>query len=131
MLQFKENSLIQIFIDVDDFCKLFDTWVSGDDQYKSFYEWNSVMSRSEVMSIIIFYQVSGYKCFQYYYDQMVVPNLKSYYPNLVGYKRFLRLIPSCFDQLYLFAQWQSSKSRATGYLYATIEEFIPIRFSKI
>lgn len=118
MLQFKENSLIQIFIDVDDFCQAFDSWVSTQNQYKSFYNWNSVMSRSEVMSIIIFYQVSGYKCFQYYYDQMVVANLKTYYPNLVGYKRFLRLIPCCFDQLYLFAQWQSSQSQATGIYYA-------------
>lgn len=118
MLQFKENSLIQIFIDVDDFCQAFDSWVSTQDQYKSFYNWNSVMSRSEVMSIIIFYQVSGYKCFQYYYDQMVVANLKTYYPNLVGYKRFLRLMSCCFDQLYLFAQWQSSQSQATGIYYA-------------
>lgn len=116
MLQFNENLLIQIFIEVDDFCKGYEEWL-GKNPNKAIGKWTSKLSRSEAMSILVFYQVSGYKNFAYYYNKMVEPNLSGHFPELVQYKSFLSLIPSCLDQLYMYALWQSRRTERTGIYY--------------
>ncbi len=36
------------------------------------------MSDSEMMSILIFYHHSGFKCFKYYYEQIILRAMRSY-----------------------------------------------------
>jgi len=115
MLQFNENLLIRLYIDIDDFCKKYQDWRTVNN--KSTQRWHSQLSCSEVMTLLVFYHQSGYKCFEYFYEKMVLSNLKDYFPSLVGYKRFLRLIPNCLDLLHMFAQWQTYQSRRTGIFY--------------
>jgi hypothetical protein len=45
---------------------------------------------SELMSIFVFYHYSGYKCFEYYYRDFVCVVLRSYFPKLISYERFLK-----------------------------------------
>jgi hypothetical protein len=116
MLQFNENLLIQIFIDVDDFCNAYEEWLDKNPE-KALGKWTSALSRSEAMTLLVYYQLSGYKNFAYYYNKMVVSNLSTYFPKLVNYKSFLSLIPCCLDQLYMYALWQSSLSEKTGIYY--------------
>lgn len=116
MAQFNENILIKIFIDIDDFCKCYDTWLESHPE-RCYGKWKSHLSRSEVMTILVCYQLSGYKNFAYYYEKMVLPELSSYFPRLMKYKSFLLLIPSCLDQLYMYATWQAARSTRTGIYY--------------
>lgn len=116
MLQFNENLLIKVFIEIDDFCQEYDTWVKNNPD-KSVGKWTSGLSRSEAMTILVFYQLSGYKNFAYYYQKMVLLNLSGYFPKLVQYKSFLNLISSCLDQLYMYGLWQSKQSSKTGIYY--------------
>lgn len=55
--------LIEIFVQADDFLKIFDQTASqrllGD------ASWRSKMSRSEVMTILVYYHFSGFRCFKW------------------------------------------------------------------
>ena len=42
-------------------------------------------------SIEIGYHQSKYKCFNYYYQEEILINLKSYFPKAVSYERFVTL----------------------------------------
>lgn len=111
----KADKLIEIFVNVDDFCLNLDDWLKTRPQehYKK-PRFEGIMSASEVMTIIIFYQFSGYKCFQYYYSDMVQQELRSFFPQQVGYKRFLQLISKSMETLYIFSKWRCLQSVATG-----------------
>ena len=63
------------------------------------------MSISEICTILILYHLSGYKCFKFYYDQVVLKGkLKSYFPRALSYHRFIELVPRSF--IYLTAYMQ-------------------------
>ena len=49
------------------------------------------MSLSEMASIIIGYHQSKYKCFKFYYQEQILIDLKSYFPNAISYERFVIL----------------------------------------
>ena len=43
--------------------------------------------------------------------------MKGYFPKAPTYKYFLKLIPKCFDLIFLYAQWQSKNTQRTGIYY--------------
>ena len=52
------------------------------------------LDASEMMCIEILYHHSGYKCFQYYYEQEVEKRyLNAYFPKAPSYSRFIQLKP--------------------------------------
>lgn len=111
--KFNENKLIEIFIFVDDFCKNLEHWVDAN-KMEDFYKPQGQLSISEILTILIYYHHSGYKCFQYYYNRMVLTDLLDYFPGAVSYKRFLSFIPKCFNHLYFLGQIQSKMAKRTG-----------------
>ncbi len=115
-MQFNENKLIEIFIDVDDFCLHADAWLSHTAHAHDF-DWRSNLHYSEAMTILIFYHHSGYKCFQYYYQKLVQTQLKSYFPTVVNYKYFLSFIPKLYPLMHIFLQWRCSQNERTGQYY--------------
>lgn len=115
-MQINENSLIKIFVDIDDFCQNFEKWQANHTE-KKVTKWISGLFRSEAMTILVYYHNSGYKCFQYYYQRLVLGIMKSYFPKAPTYKYFLKLIPKCFDLIFLYAQWQSKNTQRTGIYY--------------
>lgn len=84
-------NLTTIFYHVDEFCKLFEKEVaikvlsSG----KSIRNRKSSLKLSEVMTIVIYYQQSGYKTFKDYYTRNVA--LRSAFPRMPSYNRFVEL----------------------------------------
>ncbi|MBK7528861.1 MAG: hypothetical protein IPI59_15295 [Sphingobacteriales bacterium] len=50
------------------------------------------ISESEILTILIFYHYSGYKCFEYYYKALVLNDLKTYFPTAPSYNYFIELI---------------------------------------
>ena len=94
----KENKLIELFIYLDDFCIALEEWKSLQPQFQGSVTNHPVMSDSEMLAILVYYQFSGYKCFhraagRYYYQQYVSKSLSSYFPRLIRYERFVALIP--------------------------------------
>lgn len=91
-----EIKIIKLFCELDDFSNEFNKkmlqHMLGKVSPQSFHR--PEISVSEMMCIEILYHHSGYKCFQYYYEQEVEKGyLKSYFPSAPGYNRFVQLKP--------------------------------------
>ncbi|MEK6478447.1 IS982 family transposase [Catalinimonas sp. 4WD22] len=116
-----EEKLIHMFMLLDDFCKAFRTWQESK-QIGILPNGSgrpSKLSASEVLTILIYYHYSGYKCFAYFYKDMVLGGaLKSYFPNAVSYNRFVELIPDQLALLYIFLKFCTLSSRRTGTYFA-------------
>ncbi|MFV0605210.1 MAG: IS982 family transposase [Niabella sp.] len=78
------------------------------------------MSPSEIMSLVIFYHLSGFKCFKYFYCQGILGHWKSYFPEAVSYNRFIELKKHVNMALYFFIHWQGlGKQTGSGYIDST------------
>lgn len=114
----KEDKLIEIFIAADDFCQDFQRWLDTKPKFEfKLPRFEGRMEVSEILSIIVFYHYSGYKCFQYYYEQQVQTELTSHFPNQVSYKRFLQLISKSTVHLFAFSKWMTLTSEVTSIYY--------------
>ena len=56
----------------------------------------------------------GYKCFQYYYQDMVLHALKSYFPKQISYERFLVSLLKILPGLYVLLRYLTGQSHRTG-----------------
>lgn len=81
------DKITQIFYDFDEYLK--NNHPNADQQFSLTNQ--PKMSLSEMASIEIGYHQSKYKCFKYYYQEEILMNLKSYFPNAVSYERFVIL----------------------------------------
>lgn len=81
--QDKENKRIELFFHLNEFCIALEQWkLQTNRSIRPTRQ--PALCDSELMSIGVCYHYSGYKCFQYDYQQMVVPVLKSYFPKRVS-----------------------------------------------
>lgn len=95
---------IDIFFVIDDFCKYLQSTndqnllLSGTNKRnKPFKMW-----LSEIMTIEILFHLSHYKDFKAFYLQHVCVYLRSEFPNLVSYNRFVELKRMAIIPLFLF-----------------------------
>lgn len=100
------DSLVELFLDVDDFCKVFlPFWqrqllASGLIQRQR----SRSLSISEIMTILIAFHQSHYRDFKAYYCQQVLKHWRSEFPGLVSYNRFVEFIPSALVPLCAYFQ---------------------------
>lgn len=101
-----DTKLIEIFCDCDDFCIFFEQWQKSkmiDSESKQRKPTRTTgLSLSECMCIMIVYHHSGMKCFQYYYQEMVMKEMRGYFPKIPCYERFVQLIPRTSVALFMF-----------------------------
>jgi Transposase DDE domain len=90
------ESLVELFVSVDDFCQAFLPQLekyllqSGQRQRRR----ERSLTTSEVMTILIHFHQSHYRNFKAYYCEHVLRHLRSEFPGLVSYTRFVDFIPS-------------------------------------
>jgi hypothetical protein len=107
-------SLLELFCDVDDFWKIFSPiWeqqlmTAGNVKRKR----QTQLSISEMMTIMIHFHQSNYRNFKAYYLQHVKVNMRSEFPNLVSYNRFVELMPRTL--IPLLAYMRGRKGNCTG-----------------
>lgn len=95
------DSLLELFISVDDFCQVFlPFWEQklmqdGCKKRRRLGE----MSISEIMTILIHFHQSHYRDFKTYYTDHVCHHLNREFPHLVSYERFVSLMPSVLGPL--------------------------------
>src|SRR5512140_2655870 len=98
------DSLLEVFCDADDFCQKFEpAWkkrllASGECQR----ERARSLTLSEILTILIHFHQSQYRNFKAYYKEYVLRHLRSEFPNLVSYSRFVEFIPSALITLSVF-----------------------------
>jgi hypothetical protein len=107
-------SLLELYCQVDDFWQAFHPhWqaqllTSGSVQRLR----EPHLSYSEIMTIIIHFHQSHYWDFKAFYTEHVQKHLRSEFPHLVSYTRFVELMPRVL--LPLLAYMQSLRGRCTG-----------------
>ena len=94
-------SLLELFVSVDDFCQIFlPVWeqkLMSDGSKKR--RRTGQLRLSEIMTILIYFHQSRYRNFKAYYTEHVCKHLRSEFPNLVSYERFVILMPSALGPL--------------------------------
>ena len=91
--QLNEHMLAKIFVQTDDLYQDFQAWSA---QYNAFVgrlllpqKRTPNLCPAEVATIYIAYQLSGYKCFEYYYRECLLKTYGSCFPKAPTYKRFV------------------------------------------
>lgn len=117
------HQLVNIFCEMDDFCKEFDEYAKN-----KFLPTNSNerkrgpscgLSDSEIMTILVMFQISGYRNFKIFYCGYLIKFFKHYFPNLPTYERFVFLIKKASLPLLFYAQIKSGKRTGIYYIDST------------
>jgi hypothetical protein len=113
-------SLINLFCDVDDFCKIIASWSDSRFLGRSNKPGpKPKLSASEVMTIIIYFHISRYRDFKTYYTKYVMKHLRSEFPNLVSYNRFVELMPPTLLPLCLYLRTCMGEVTGISFIDAT------------
>ena len=91
----------EIFCIVDEFCKeydqIVDKYLLGNPAKRP-----SIMSKSEIMTITILFQLSGFRTFKHFYIFYVQKHMRNDFPNTVSYNRFTELMQQNLMPMTLF-----------------------------
>ncbi|MCU0326278.1 MAG: IS982 family transposase [Spirosomaceae bacterium] len=116
-IKITEEMLIRLYIDVDD---LHQSWQMYEKEVRSLVgkltkpTREPDLSPSEVCCIIAGYHLSGYKCFEYYYHQIIQDKYGSYFPKAPSYERFVSLMARSYPLMWLWSLHCCLQSRRNG-----------------
>ena len=95
------NKLVEIFCDVDDFCRVFipqwEKQLIADGNIKR--KRSCRMTMSEIMTVLIAFHTSNHRDFKNYYKGYIAKFYRSHFPNLLSYTRFLEVMPKAIVPL--------------------------------
>ena len=100
-----DTKLVEIFCKADDFCKKISTIPEAGRQKLSSKKHRNrpgKLSLSEIITILIFYQLYGSEDFKHFYMNTLQIHYKKDFPELVSYARFVRLIPRALYPMLMF-----------------------------
>lgn len=124
--------LTEIFYEIDNFCKFFlkefeKQLISNGKRVRK-----SRLSESEIMTIIVYFHISGYRTFKDYYLKYVVKFLSKEFPDLVSYNRFVELKKSVIVPLTIYLKtYRKGKITGISFIDSTkIEVCKPIRIPR-
>lgn len=127
-----ENTLIELYCLVDEFCKLFlPEWrkrLMASQLIKR--NRKSELSPSEIMTIYIHFHQSHYRDFKNYYLHSVQKHLSHLFPTLVSYPRFVALIKSTIVPLCFFLQTLKGEGTGIYFVDSTLIESCHIKREK-
>ena len=115
------TNLDAIYVDVDDFCLLFEPkWQAhlieiGEKQRIK----PSRLTSSEVMTILIAFHHSGFRDFKTYYTQFVSCYWREHFPDLVSYTRMLKLLQTVLPALCSFLKQRYAKPTGIAFIDST------------
>ncbi len=113
-------SILKLFCHVDDFCQ----WLATREQAKLLGVTRKrgpapCLSMSEVMTILICFHRSHYRDFKAYYTQHVSEHMRSEFPALVSYTRFVELIPSSLPAMCLYLRVRFGQGTGVAFIDST------------
>lgn len=110
--------LTSIFCLVDDFCKkiLPEFRKNLIDDGRKFRVRTDCLSESEIITILIWFNLSGLNCFKHFYLSNSL-DLKSYFPRIPCYERFVILQKKGFVLMNILLRFLSGSAQKTGVYY--------------
>lgn len=127
-----DMNVVELFCEIDDFCQEFALQVEvldfglelgfsriGKNKNKSTRGPKSRLSLSEQMTIVVLFHQSGYRTFKWFYNTCVIRHLKHYFPSIVSYNWFVRLMSYLIFPLYCYLQTRLGKSTGISFIDST------------
>jgi hypothetical protein len=113
--------ILRLFFDCDEFCQQFDPRLRAQllSAGQSHRQRQATMSTSEVMTIVILFQGSGFRNFKTYYTQHVGRHLRAEFPRLVSYQRFVELQSTALLPLAAFLHTRFGSCTGISFIDAT------------
>lgn len=113
--------LHQLFTDIDDFCNHFLVTQNSHRLSSDVKKRNrpKCLCESEIMTIVIQYQMSGYRTFKWFYFKHVMVFWREAFPNLPSYNRFVELMSEILEPLAAFMQSRCGKSDGIAFVDST------------
>lgn len=110
--------LTLIFCLVDDFCKRIMPEFRRNliDDGKKIRVRTDCLSESEIITILIWFNLSGFNCFKHFYLSNNT-NLKLYFPKIPSYKRFVFAQKKTFALINIFLRFVVNSSEKTDVYY--------------
>ena len=90
-----QQCLVALFCSLDDFCHHHPVAPLAPGKRRRARS----LSDSEIMTVLVAFHQSQYRCFKAFYLGYVCRHLKPEFPKLVSYHRFIEWVPSVIDQL--------------------------------
>jgi len=121
-----EDDLIALFCSIDDFCQKFERELNQiciEEDTTSSRWWatrKSKMALSELMTIAVLFHSSGYRTFKHYYLYLVAPKLQPFFPKLVSYKHFNKLMKKLAFPLFMLQKNLSGVTDGVAFIDSTI-----------
>lgn len=112
----KQINLLDLFCYVDDFCKEFEPQWHQNALGKKGIKCD--LSMSEVLTILILFQFSGFKTFKYFYA-FLQQNHKKDFPRLLSYSRFIEIERHFLVPLISFLEFHFVDSSENSYVDST------------
>jgi len=114
-------SLLEIFCDVHDFTSVFEPWLKEHalTEPPSPRGRKANLSISEVMTILITFHQSHYGDFKAFYLKHVCQHLRSEFPKLVSYSRFVDLIPGTLLPLCVYLYLRRGQQTGLAFVDST------------
>jgi hypothetical protein len=114
-------SILELFCSVDDFWQHFapnwhhDLLTSGQRQRLR----PTQLHQSSIMTILILFHQSHYRTFKAYYTEYVHRHLRSEFPTLVSYSRFVELMPTVLVPLVAYLHTQLGHCTGISFIDST------------
>lgn len=118
--QISEDIVARIFVETDDLFKAFQHWTRQNPAARLLlptHRRQPRLSASEVATITVAYHLSGYKCFEYYYRELILGDYLHLFPQAPSYKRFVCLIIRALPLLMLLLLYKCSQALRTGHYF--------------
>lgn len=127
------HQLVNIFCEIDDFCNELDThcqhyMLSG--STKSNRGPSCGLAVSEIMTILVMFQMSRFRDFKNFYTGFLCFYHGSYFPKLPSYARFVNLINRAIFPLTIFTQVRAGKQTGIYYIDSSCLPVCHIKRSK-
>jgi len=113
--------LHQLFCDTDDFCQDYlPDWKrtqlqTGDKKRIR----SKCLCESEIITIVVYFQISGYRTFKHFYLRHVLVHWQSQFPRLPSYNRFVELMAEVLNPLTAFMHSRCGKSDGITFVDST------------
>ena len=113
--------LHQLFCDTDDFCQHYlpdwrRTQLQTGDRKRIRRKW---LCESEIMTIVVYFQMSGYRTFKHFYLRHVLVHWQPQFPRLPSYNRFVELMAEVLNPLTAFMHSRCGKSEGIAFVDST------------
>jgi transposase len=113
--------LVALFYLIDEFCKEFEPQWRAERMRSGLLQRNRSyrLSLSEILTITVHFHQSGYRNFKHYYQDYVCRQLRSDFPGLVSYTRFLELMSETTIPMFALMMSLLAKPGIANYIDST------------